>query len=608
MAKGRQTVALPQRRRLHKQDDKPKSSEAKDSSLEESVKRRKTWRTIAFALSLLAIAALNSPVSQKSLAPVFGAIPAAVNHTQAITATVLLGYVWRAFLKPTYNTDILPYLALFAFWMPSIQNYFVKYSAKLGPIAGPILLGFLSCHTVIIACAYSAGQALEVFDLQSKLGNIAGVALPAIALDLLYCRPLEFFLAHYALPYLQGLYDAFTPVNLQLLEAASVALVSPTKPWWLLSLAIPAIAQAFLVNPHFSGPYNLSIVNRDLSAYDWKLLDRAWSNTGYLSVLENEAENYRVLRCDHSLLGGEWLLTEDRKMRQGWKVNEPIYSVFSMLEAVRLMKIEPPLSDTNAQALVIGLGVGTAPKALIGHGINTTIVEIDRVVYEFATRYFGLPTNMTNGKSHILLQDAVSFAATHARSKKRTFDYILHDVFTGGIEPLSLFTHTFVADLRSLLSPNGVIAVNYAGDVTVALTARILNTIDHVFDGQCKIFRDAPPPRDQTAGTKTKTKEEEREGDFTNMVIFCRNSPGEIAFRKPRKEDFLGSRSREQYLVPRADLELAFPLRNLTTAERKKEVLRVGEEGEWIRQQELSAVRHWHIMRRVMPAAVWELW
>lgn len=599
-------MALPQQRRPIKREDKSKSLDGKGSSLEESGEGRKAWVTITLALSLLAIAALNSPVSQKTLAPVFGAIPAAVNHTQAITATVLLGYIWRAFLKSPHNTDILPYLALFVFWMPAIQNYFVKYSTKLGPIAGPILLGFLSCHTVIIACAYSAGQALEVFELQSKWGKIAGVALPAIALDLLYFRPLEYLLSNYALPHLQSASDAFTPVSLQLLEATGIAVVSPTKPWWLLSLGIPAIAQAFLANPHFSGPYNLNIVNRDLSAHDWKLLDRAWSNTGYLSVLENTADQYRVLRCDHSLLGGEWLLTEKRKGKQGWKVNEPIYSVFSMLEAIRLLEIEPPVSDSDAQALVVGLGIGTAPKALVGHGIDTTILEIDPVIYDFATRYFDLPTNMTNKNSHVLIQDAVPFAAAHAGSK--TYDYILHDVFTGGAEPLSLFTHTFLADLRSLLSPNGVIAVNYAGDVTVALTTRILNTIDQVFDDQCKIFRDAPPPSNQTSSAKNAIEEEDGEGDFTNMVIFCRNSPGEIAFRTPKKGDFLGSRSREQYLVPRADLELKFPLRYLTTAERGQEVLHVGEEGEWTRQQDVSAIRHWHIMRRVMPAAVWELW
>jgi len=34
-----------------------------------------------------------------------------------------------------------------------------------------------------------------------------------------------------------------------------------------------------------------------------------------------------------------------------------------------------------------GLGIGTTPSALMSHGIETTIVEIDPVVHEFATKY-----------------------------------------------------------------------------------------------------------------------------------------------------------------------------------------------------------------------------
>ena len=50
---------------------------------------------------------------------------------------------------------------------------------------------------------------------------------------------------------------------------------------------------------------------------------------------------YRMMRCDHSLLGGEWLLTDRRRKSEGWEVSEPIYAVFELLEAVRLMELEP---------------------------------------------------------------------------------------------------------------------------------------------------------------------------------------------------------------------------------------------------------------------------
>jgi|SRR5579862_4619306 len=100
-----------------------------------------------------------------------------------------------------------------------------------------------------------------------------------------------------------------------------------------------------------------------------------------------------------------------------------------------------------------GLGIGTSVTALLAHGIETTVVEIDPVVHEFAGRYFGLPSNHTP-----IIEDAVTFVAT-ARNQERRYRYIIHDVFTGGAEPASLFTADFIAGLRDLLTSDGVIAI-----------------------------------------------------------------------------------------------------------------------------------------------------
>ena len=97
--------------------------------------------------------------------------------------------------------------------------------------------------------------------------------------------------------------------------------------------------------------------------------------------------------------------------------------------------------------------MGTSPSALIAHGIKTTTVEIDPVVHDFATRYFNLPSNHTS-----IIGDAIA-AVGDLQKERRTYDYIIHDVFTGGVEPIELFTEEFLMDLRNLLSPNGVIAI-----------------------------------------------------------------------------------------------------------------------------------------------------
>ena len=102
------------------------------------------------------------------------------------------------------------------------------------------------------------------------------------------------------------------------------------------------------------------------------------------------------------------------------------------------------------------MGVGTTPSAFVTHGIHTTTVEIDPVVREFASKYFGLPSNQRS-----LIEDAVIFVerAKVERGQQQAYHYIVHDVFTGGAEPAELFTEEFLQGLSALLQPTGVIAI-----------------------------------------------------------------------------------------------------------------------------------------------------
>lgn len=102
-----------------------------------------------------------------------------------------------------------------------------------------------------------------------------------------------------------------------------------------------------------------------------------------------------------------------------------------------------------------GYGIGTTPTALVHHGIDTTIVEIDPVVYDFASKYFGVAPL---APEKVIIQDAGTYAA-HLVEREKQYDYVVHDVFTGGAEPVELFTYEFLKDLHDILKPGGVIAV-----------------------------------------------------------------------------------------------------------------------------------------------------
>lgn len=91
------------------------------------------------------------------------------------------------------------------------------------------------------------------------------------------------------------------------------------------------------------------------------------------------------------------------------------------------------------------------------------------------------------------------------------------------------------------------------------------------------------------------------------MVIFCtKSSTGTpLRFRTPEQADFLGSNSRKNYLLPKHELDPTMfdPIpkggRRLLV---DKEVKRL------YKYQDRGALEHWSIMRKVIPAAVWENW
>lgn len=121
----------------------------------------------------------------------------------------------------------------------------------------------------------------------------------------------------------------------------------------------------------------------------------------------------------------------------------------------------------------------------------------------------------------------------------------------------------------------------------------VIQTILSVFPS-CRIFRESEPP----------TEEAVRESgqDFTNVVIFCKKSDTPVTFRSPVAGDFLRSRARDMFLVPKHEV---------TIEDFKAEdvgLLMGNGTAELEAGQGVSAVGHWEVMRTVIPPKIWELW
>ncbi|KAI5922417.1 S-adenosyl-L-methionine-dependent methyltransferase [Camillea tinctor] len=533
--------------------------------------------------ALIALIAVYSNVSVLTLSPVYGQIAAARLHERVVWTAMFIGWAGNLALRRILPVKTIMLLPLIAIHTPMLQSYLFSWSDTFGVANGPAITETLTLFPLVMLSTACIADTFAAADL-SLLPNSVGSSAPGIGSYLLYkyverTSSKQLFLQI-------GRSIVQTRVVMELALAATYAAMARSM---LLFAAIPALLHGLFYNTNLMTPMATGLLNTTLNRNGWSLIDRWESNTGYISVIDSHRDGFRVMRCDHSLLGGEWIKLE-RKI-----VGEPIYSVFAQLEAVRLVEIPEKVPDNQAKALNIGLGIGTTPSALIAHGIDTTIVEIDPVVYDFAQKYFGLPSNHT-----AIIQDVVSWSQLNAESLHEHYDYIIHDVFTGGAEPIALFTDEFLMGLRHMLKPNGVIAINYAGDFTLPPLSIVVNTVKEVFPS-CRIFREGPPPSEE--------KLEEEGRDFDNVIIFCTkltsSSGGKqpITFRKPVEGDYLQSLARKAYLLPQHEVPpSAFsPLDEVG-------ILRVNETEKLAKWHDQSAMGHWAVMRTVLPKEIWQLW
>jgi Spermine/spermidine synthase domain len=402
-------------------------------------------------LQLIIIAAIYSPVSLLSLTPVYGSVSSALYHNLGKYIASLIGFLGWKQLQKIFPSSIVKWLPAFAFWIPTFQFVLFRYSSVFGVPYGPVVTELFTYYPLTLLSLFAAGSFLGEVDFSTLGGTIAEHG-PLIGSYFVFTTVER--MARSILSRNMGSNIAISRIGLQLMMAIVYALAIPKAVLWPI---VPSLVFTMTHNVHNPLQRTTAVLNSTLRLHDFTLIDRQESITGYISVLDGITTPYRIMRCDHSLLGGEWKFPP----RRGWKparAHEPIFGIFAMLEAVRLVETDdgqPRRPDSESTALNIGLGIGTAPGALITHGINTTIVELDPVVYKFAVKYFGLPSNHTP-----IIGDAVHLVAdAQARNITTRYDYIIHDVFTGGAEPVELFTQEFLSGLKYLLKEDGVIAI-----------------------------------------------------------------------------------------------------------------------------------------------------
>ncbi|KAF8460306.1 S-adenosyl-L-methionine-dependent methyltransferase [Kalaharituber pfeilii] len=527
------------------------------------------------AVILLIAAAVGSYASQLTLGPVYGDIPTSLHHQKICASIFALVWGSKWIFRRIMRRPLL-LLAVLAFYVPVLQRTLFQYSEKWGAEYGPLYTEAASYYPTLFLAVLASSELLE---MPSFVLDI----IPAVASFAIFNGvrgELPGFLAHRI-----GASWIYTRCGLAHLAAGLYTLVSPLT---ALLLVIPGLIHSGYYNPGCTDAAAARYLNASVASANYTVLARSESITGYVSVMENSFLKYRVMRCDHSLLGGEWQIPPPGHEHLTTFIKEPVYPVFVILEAVRLVRPGP--AAKKPKALMIGLGIGTSQNGMIRHGVETHIVELDPAVYKYAQEYFGLLPNHT---AHIM--DAVKFVkgAVMAGDPVK-YDFIVHDVFTGGAAPSFLFTEDMVNDMHKLLADDGVIAINYAGDLKQKPAKMVIETARSVF-GHCKIFRE------------DYLEDLNKAVDFTNMVIFCHKPSTPFRFRGPLEEDFLGSVSRKQFLYPSIEVSLDYLFGKDSNGELLHEkTLNKDTIKEFDKLQKKGAVHHWKIMRSVIPAVGWE--
>lgn len=343
--------------------------------------RKKTlWSCVRLLLTILStlfLAGMSAEVSKLSMTPVYGSIPpiasldwlrGSLGHDQRYIAMIVIVSLAKMFFSKR-TLGLSKYFAMWGFFVPSILSGLYSFSGRLGPIWGPrttylltsVPLSCLSLLRLVILIAevfpfaiFAEGAATH--SLIESCGSGLGTLFLTGTLYHLLAR-IQTYLGN-SLPMFvmmtSGKHAVFSRFGLHTVTAILFTQLGASfERFTLILTAILPLLHLAFVCPHLPLSYNTDVLNSTLRAEGYSLVARQESLTGYISVLDNVNAGYRVMRCDHSLLGGEYL-----NKPKGSKYKEPVYTIFLTLEAVRLLQTKSSESQQVAtskhrQALVM---------------------------------------------------------------------------------------------------------------------------------------------------------------------------------------------------------------------------------------------------------------
>lgn len=315
-------------------------------------KDRSTHEIIQSSLKgveLLILTATYSHISQLTLSPVYGSIPSSIYHQRLTMVTVLLAWMVKGRIRSSALWYMISLLPVIAFSIPAVQYILFQYSGSFGAVFGPLITEVVTYCPLVFVSVLGAAELLDVIDLSKYGQHLVGVGPGILSFGIL---SISEKVSKSVIQNNIGSSIIFTRIGLQLVVNTIYAVLLPSK---LIVLAIPPLLHTLSFNIHSPLQQNTAILNTTIQNHGYSLVARQESLTGYISVIDSFKDGFRLMRCDHSLLGGEWFR---HPKAPAFTLKDPVYTIFIMLEAVRLVVVdstERPVAkpDDQKQALVM---------------------------------------------------------------------------------------------------------------------------------------------------------------------------------------------------------------------------------------------------------------
>jgi spermidine synthase len=113
------------------------------------------------------------------------------------------------------------------------------------------------------------------------------------------------------------------------------------------------------------------------------------------------------------------------------------------------------LRPEGSRALVIGLGAGIIPDAMVSWDVKSDIVEIDPKIVTAAREHFGFDPS-----AHAV---HVGDGRRLIEQTSERYDYVILDAFAGEMVPVHLLSREAFESARAVMEPGGILVLNYVG-------------------------------------------------------------------------------------------------------------------------------------------------